>query len=96
MAKDKAKKNFEKTLLDPVNRGMLNDAVDTILKGMDNMFSRFQEELDGVKNEVLKNRTEIKGLRNDFHGLLEEYSDTPTRKEFNELKEKVARFHPSS
>ena len=89
MAKDKASKISNKTLLEPVNRGMLNDAVDTILKGMDNLYMRFSGDVDalrqdikGLKIEIIKNRSEINGLGNDFDGLKEEFSKTPTRKEF--------------
>lgn len=96
MAKDQANRNTKESPSDHVNRGMLNDAVDTILEGMDNLFLRFKEEVNSAKTEILKNRRELQGLRNDFAGLKEEFSNTPTRAEFEELKSKVNRFHPNN
>ncbi len=110
MAEDKSKGKSIENLSDPVNRGMLNDAIDAILKGIDNLFLRFKKETDGVKTEIQKNGIEIQAnqeeikknglaisrLKNDFDGLLEEFSDTPSRKELNDLKTKVDHFHPTN
>ena len=100
MAKDKASKKSKKALLEPVNRGMLNDAVDTILNGMDNLFSRFQDELNDFREEVNTNfdkvKVRLRGVEDEVKGLKSELSNTPTRKEFNKLKEKVDRYHPSN
>jgi len=86
--------------LEPVNRGMLNDAVDTILHGMDNLFSRFQDELNEFREEVNtsfdKVGVSLRGVEDEVKGLKADPSITPTRKEFNKLKEKVDRYHPSN
>ena len=96
MVDNQSRRDNKKTLSDPVDRGMLNDAVDIILEGMDNLFSRFKKETDDLKSEVKKNGLAISRLKNDFEGLLEEFSDTPSRKEVNDLKTKVDRFHSTN
>ena len=90
---------------DPVVRkSMLDQAVDAILKGMDRLVSQNKEELRGeirgsakeVKEELRKEfRTELGFVRDDIKGLTSELSNTPSRKEFNDLKIRVDKFHPA-
>ena len=37
---------------EPVTRGMLNEAVDALLQGMDNLYDRFKGEVDSLKGEM--------------------------------------------
>lgn len=91
----------------PVTKGMLDDAVDTILKGMDNLFWRFQGEVNDLRTETkqgfrkVENRlkmveVELGGVKDEIKGLKAEFSTTPSRGEINRLKQKVDRFHPNN
>jgi hypothetical protein len=82
-----------------VTNETLDEAVDTILKGMDNMFKEerkfnsqtfaTKEDLKLTKEEL---KTDISWLKDDIKGLTADLSDTPTKKEFNELKGKVDKY----
>jgi len=100
MAQRKSDSRTETRLRKPVTKGMLDDAVDTLLAGMDNLYSRFNEELDksfekgygrfdNLDRETTFVKREIRDLKADL-------SDTPTRIEFNEIKTRLDRHHPSS
>lgn len=83
-----------------VTRQLLDEAVKTILGGMDNLFDKFKDEVEGFKNELKGElselKVEVRGVKDDIAGLKADLSDTPTRKEFNDLIAKVDRFHPTS
>lgn len=86
---------------------MLNEAVDTILEGMerlmDGKIKESKQRTDG-KLATLGNdiRQEIKDeskrleaiIKDETDGLKAELSKTVSRKEFNELKGKVDKYHP--
>ena len=89
---------------EPVNRGMLDEAVDTLLKGMDNLYERFKGELntrleslkgemntrfDNVENRLRNVEVELSHVKDEVNGLKADLSTTPSRKEFEELKDKV-------
>ena len=70
----------------------LNEAVDVILDGMDNMFKaerKFNIETFATKEDLSR---EISWVKNDIKGLTEELSGTPSKKEFNQLKLKVDKY----
>lgn len=81
---------------EPVTRGILDDAVETILKGIERMF----EEQDKRNEKKFATKEDLKReaswLRDDINGLKADLSDTPTKKEFNELKGRVDKYHPVS
>ena len=67
----------------------LNEAVDTILKGMDNLLKeerKFNTQTFATKEDL--NR-EIGWVRNDIKDLTADLSITVSKREFNELKTKV-------
>ena len=69
-----------------------DEAVDTILKGMDNMFKeerKFNSQTFATKDDL--NR-EVSWLRDDIRGLIADLSGVPTKKEFNQLKGKVDKY----
>ena len=84
---------------DVVTNKKLEEAVDAILGGVEEMVSsskndlkkELKVEIEKNRNEIAKNRKEIRENRRQISGLKH---DTPTRKEFDELSEKVARYHP--
>ena len=84
---------------DYVTNKKLEEAVDAILGGVGEMVNDVRSELkadiggveSSLKNEIAKNRKEIRENRRQISGLKH---DTPTRKEFDELSEKVDRYHP--
>ncbi len=83
---------------EPINRGVLNDAVDTILKGVDNLLAnrnkQYNKRFDKVDSGLKKLEVGQKGLKNEMDGLKAEFSNTPSRKEFGELKARVDKYRP--
>ena len=88
------------TKVDPnetVNRGMLDEAVDALLKGMDNLFDRFKEELNSkvnsleerLRGEIHGVKIELSHVRDEVKGLKADLSITPSRRELEILKKKV-------
>lgn len=59
---------------EPVTRGMLNEAVDAILKGVGLMFAKQNKRIDALANGQREMKRQISDLK----------YDTPARKEFNE------------
>jgi hypothetical protein len=78
---------------------ILDEAVDTILKGMDNMFKEerkynsqtfaTKEDLKSTKEEL---KTEISWVKDDIKGLTADLADTPSKNEFNQLKGRVDKY----
>lgn len=79
---------------------MLDDAVDTLLAGMDNLYSGFKNDLnmgfEKVEGRLDNLDREMTFMKREIQDLKADLSDTPTRKEFNEVKSRVDRYHPSS
>jgi cell division protein FtsB len=69
---------------EPVNRGVLDEAVDAILKGMERMFAEQEEHF----NKLEAGQKDLQHQINDL-----KYG-TPTQKEFAEVKAKVDKYHP--
>jgi hypothetical protein len=66
----------------PVTRGMLDDAVDAILKGMENMFAERDQRFDNLEAKMDQSNSELK---DEINGLKADLSDTPSHKEFGGL-----------
>ena len=86
-----------------VTRGMLDEAIDAILEGVGSMFKDLCGRLDGVDKRFDKvdrrlDRLEVcqSYLKDQINGLKANLSDTPSRREFQELKTKVDKYHPLS
>lgn len=88
----------------PVVRKDLDEAVSTILEGIDNMFkdqndslnkkfSSIDQRFDNVDTKI--DNVE-KHLKDDIKGLKADLSDTVFRKEFNQLKTRVNKYHPAN
>ncbi len=67
-----------------VNRGMLDEAVDAILEGIELMFSKQGKRFDKLEAGQKDLQRQISDLK----------YDTPTQKEFNILKSKVDKYYP--
>ena len=89
---------------DPVTGGMLDEAVQAILEGMDGMVEGFRNEVmerfenvdnrfDNLEAKIDLTRNEVK---DEIDGLKADLSDTPSRREFQELKARVDKHHPLS
>lgn len=72
-----------------VTYGLLMDAVDTIMRGLDRLMEGINTRFDKLEAGQLENRRRIDDIKQDL-------ADTPTRKEFNQLKAKVNRYHPAN
>jgi len=85
---------------EPVRLGVLNEAVDAILEGMEKMVGGVRGEmvcfrnevngrLDRVENRLQSVETEVRYVKDEIHGLKADLSTTPSRRELEELKTKV-------
>ena len=75
-----------------VNKKMLDEAVQTILTGMNDLYSRFDgvdKRFDGVDKRLDKIESDIYFVKQDVRDIKANLSDTPTREEFDKLKVKV-------
>ena len=90
-----------------VTKSMLDQAVEAILQGFGRLVEETKRELRGeiqiAKKELKAGisgvetslKTEIRFVKDDINGLTAELSDTPSRKEFNQLKSRVDKYHPT-
>ena len=69
---------------EPVSRGVLDEAVEAILKGIEVMFSKQGKHFDKLEAGQKDLQRQISDLK----------LDTPTQKEFDTLKSKVDKYHP--
>lgn|SRR5574341_303549 len=87
-------------LNEPVTRGMLDEAVTAIFKGVDKLFSKLKGEmdirfgqvqtrLDKVDDQLQGVKTELSHVKDEINGLKTDLSDTPFWRELEELKDKV-------
>lgn len=79
-----------------VNKKMLDEAVQTILTGMDNLFEKHDKRLDNVDYGLIKVdkrldkiESDIYFVKQDVKDIKADFSNTPTREEFDKLKVKV-------
>ena len=89
---------------EPVTRKMLSQAVDAILKGMDKLVGDLKSEMnlrfksvdarfDKVEDRLDDLKSGQRWLKDDIGGLKAELSDTPSRREFEDLKSRVNKYH---
>ena len=83
-----------------VTKEVLDDAAATIIKGMDNLFEDLRWEikrnLDEIKSGQQELKVSISYLKDEVKGLKADLSDTPSRRQLHELKERVDKYHPLS
>ena len=78
-----------------VTKSMLDEAVEAILKGMDNLAKSLRSEFKGLlKEEIEPVKNDITFIKRDVRDIKVEISDTPSRREFNDLKGRVDKYHP--
>ena len=84
---------------------MLNEAVDAILRGVERMFDKQDKRIDGLDKRIggmdkriggmdtrlARVETDVRDIR---RRMIDHEVDTPTRKEFSELKARVDKHHP--
>jgi len=84
---------------------MLNEAVDAILRGVERMFDLQDKRIDGMDKRIGGMDKRIGGMdtrlarvetdvRDVRRRMIDHEVDTPTRKEFSELKARVDKHHP--
>ena len=90
-----------------VTKAMLGEAVDAILEGMNKMVGGLRTEMksgfdavdsrfDKVDERLERVETEVFHVKDEINGLKAELSDTPSRREFKELKTRVEKNYPLS
>lgn len=76
-----------------VTNQILDEAVETIIKGVDHLIKDFRDEVRISFNNVGKRFDKIENdstwIRDDIKGTKADLSETVSRKEFSHLKEKV-------
>jgi hypothetical protein len=75
-----------------VTTEVLNEAVETIIQGVDNLFKeerKFNVQTFATKEDL---KREVLWVKNDIKGLTEELSSSPSRQEFAKLKGKVDKY----
>ena len=76
-----------------VTNETLDEAVDTILTGMDNIVADLKNEMKTgfkqVNTRLDKVEADVSYIKDDIKGLTADLSDVPTRKEFNEVMAKA-------
>jgi hypothetical protein len=82
---------------EPVTRGMLDEAVQAILEGMDKIVGGLRNEMN-IGFEKLNAKVDQTGseLRDEIDGLKADLSETPSRREFEEVKARLDEHHPLS
>ncbi len=84
---------------------MLDEAIEAILNGVSKMFAEFGKKIDKrfnrvegklgkVEGRLGKIETEVRYVKDEVRGLKADISDTPSRREFEKLKETV-KHHPT-
>lgn len=72
----------------PVTNEMLQQAVDAIIAGVENMMKDLRREMNVRFEEVKSGQRDIKRRIKDVQ------LDAPSRKEFGKLKNRVDKYHP--
>ena len=82
---------------EPVTRGILDEAVEAILEGVNKMFQGLEVKMTSRFDQLeTKTKSNYNELKDEINGLKADLSDTPSRKEFNELKSKGEQHFPLS
>lgn len=82
----------EKIRKQPVNFGMLDDAMHAILDGVQGMFDESKVDLNKKFEKI---NTNIGFVHSDLKRQISDLKhDTPSIKEFNELKKRMDLHHP--
>lgn len=72
------------------------DASHAILTGVSLLLKKFARKDDQKLATKKDLKREISFVRDDVKGLKGELSNTPSRKQFEELKRRVDRYHPTT
>ena len=80
---------------EPVSRGVLDEAVEAILKGVETMFGNFRGEMNTKFSKVDDRFDKLEAGQKDLQRQISDLKyDTPTQKEFDTLKSRVDKYHP--
>ena len=80
---------------EPVNRGVLDEAVEAILNGVEKMFGNFCGEMNTKFSKIDERFDKLEAGQKDLQRQIGDLKyDTPTQKEFETLKGKVDKYHP--
>lgn len=70
----------------PVTKKTLDEAVDAILQGVEGLFEELNKRFDDLEFQQREIKRQIGDLK----------YDAPTRREYDELKDRVDKYHPLS
>ncbi len=71
-----------------------NGRIDKRFKRVDERFKQVDERFKQVDERFNKLEVEISYIKDTANGLKADLADTPTKKEHEELKAKVEKYHP--
>jgi hypothetical protein len=77
---------------DVVTNKTLGEAVDAILKGMDNVIFQTKVGFKEVNSCLEKLEADVSYIKDDVKGLKADLSGVPSIKQFNDLNKKVDKF----
>lgn len=63
---------------------------------IDEQFERIDHRFNGIENRLNTVEVELRHVKDEIKGLKADLFDSPTRKEFNEVTNRINRYHPSS
>ncbi len=83
-----------------MTKEMLDQAVEAILGGVDELLAGLRGEMNGrfdkVEGRLDKVKVELAHVKDIVNGLKADLADTPSRREFEQLKTRVDKHHPLS
>ncbi len=80
---------------EPVSRGVLDEAVEAVLKGVEKMFGNLCGEMNARYTKVDGRFDKLESGREDLQRQISDLKlDTPTQKEFGTIKRRVEKYYP--
>ena len=78
---------FSEAILEGVQR--MFDKVDKRFDKVDERFGEVESDTKDIKADITVIKNDIRWMKDDINGLKADLFDTPSKKEFNQLKTKV-------
>ena len=80
---------------EPVSKGVLDDAVEAFLNGVERMFGNLRGEMNTKFVKVDEKFDKLEAGQKDLQRQISDLKyDTLTQKDFDTLKSKVDKYHP--
>jgi hypothetical protein len=90
------KEDVQQIVSDELHSQMSEFFVGRIKPEIDGLIKEVRQGFKLVNTHIDKLEIEARGIKDDVEGLEADLSDTPSRREFNELKTRIDKYHPLS